>query len=104
MLIARIGMSDAGNETDGAASSQTAANLVIEPSAGQHSLQRHLNSVGHAPDTSATSHLVASHRAASQLTSSHLRVRLVRSIVLQSVALEQHLNSRPRRFKTRSTV
>lgn len=54
--------------------------------------------------TSATSHSVASPRAASQFSSSHLRVRRVRSIVLQSVALEQHLNSRPRSFKTRSTV
>ncbi|RFU25248.1 hypothetical protein B7463_g11091, partial [Scytalidium lignicola] len=34
---------------NGAASSQTIANLVIEPSAGRHSLQRHLNSAAHAP-------------------------------------------------------
>ena len=39
MLIVRIGMSDVGNEIDGVALSQTAANLVIEPLAGQHLLQ-----------------------------------------------------------------
>jgi hypothetical protein len=40
------------------ASNQTTAHLVIEPSASRHSPQRHLGSVAHAPDTSATSHLI----------------------------------------------
>jgi hypothetical protein len=76
------------------ASSQTTANIVIEPSAGRHLLQQHLNSAARAPVYECDQSFVASPQAASQLTSSHLRVRRVRSIVVQSVALE-HLKSIP---------